>query len=127
MQLELIYLVLIIITPYVDLNVGAYHINSLVNYMIDLNIYLLIQHNDSLTTISPTQMETFEDLAVCDVARFLYEELKMFEGVETVYANIDMKLSDLQDKASRREEVINYIKDSYVSASYKHQPYILTI
>ena len=30
------------LTPYVDLNVGAYHINSLVNYMIDLNIYLLI-------------------------------------------------------------------------------------
>lgn len=93
----------------------------------NFNIYLLIQHNDSLTTISPTQMETFEDLAVCDVARFLYEELKLFEGVETVYANIDLKLSDLQEKAARREEVINYIKDSYVSASNKHQPYILTI
>ena len=73
------------------------------------------------------QMETFEDLAMCDVARFLYEELKMFEGLETVYANIDLKLADLQEKANRREEVINYIKESYVSASNKHQPYILTI
>lgn len=93
----------------------------------DFNIYLLVQHNDSLTTISPTQMETFEDLAVCDVANFLYQELKMFDGLETVYANIDLKLADLQDKAMRRDDVISYIKDSYVSASNKHQPYILTI
>jgi len=93
----------------------------------DFNVYLLIQHNDSLTTISPTQMETFEDLAVCDVARFLYQELKLFEGLETVYANIDLKLTDLQDMAMKRDDVINYIKDSYVSAANKHQPYILTI
>ena len=70
-------------------------------------------------------METFEALAECDVARFLYEELKLFDGLETVYANIDLKLADLQDKANRREDVINYIKDSYVSASNKHQPYII--
>lgn len=91
------------------------------------NLRLLVKHSNALTTISATQMETFEELATCDVARFLYEELKMFEGLETVYANIDLKLSDLQDKANRREEVISYIKDSYVSASNKHQPYILTI
>lgn len=97
--------------------------NSLRNFY----IRLLVKHSNSLTTISATQMETFEDLAMCDVARFLYEELKMFEGLETVYANIDLKLADLQEKANRREEVINYIKESYVSASNKHQPYILTI
>lgn len=91
------------------------------------SVYLLIQHSTALTTISATQMETFEDLAVCDVARFLYEELKLFEGLETVYANIDLKIGDLQEKAGRRDEVINYIKDSYVSTSNKHQPYILTI
>ncbi|MDD3121958.1 MAG: hypothetical protein PHC62_00415 [Candidatus Izemoplasmatales bacterium] len=93
----------------------------------NFNIYLLIEHSKSLTTITPTQMETFENLAVCDVASFLYEELKLFEGVETVYANIDLKLNDLQDKANKREDVINYIKESYVSASNKNQPMIMTI
>ena len=91
----------------------------------NFDLRILVKHNEALTTISPTQMETFEALAECDVARFLYEELKLFEGLETVYANIDLKLTDLQDKANRREEVINYIKDSYVSASNKHQPYII--
>ena len=93
----------------------------------NFNVIILVQHNSSLTTISPTQMETFEDLAICDVASFLYEELKMFDNLESVYASIDMKLSELQDRANRRDEVINYIKESYVSASNKHQPYILTI
>ena len=91
----------------------------------NFDLKILVKHNEALTTISPTQMETFEALAECDVARFLYEELKLFEGLETVYANIDLKLADLQDKANRREDVINYIKDSYVSASNKHQPYII--
>lgn len=30
------------LTPYVDVNVGAYYVNSLVDYMIDSNLYLLI-------------------------------------------------------------------------------------
>ena len=30
------------LTPYVDLNVGAYTVSSLVDYMIDINLYLLI-------------------------------------------------------------------------------------
>ena len=30
------------ISPYVDVNVGAYYVNSLVDYMIDINLYLLI-------------------------------------------------------------------------------------
>ena len=30
------------LTPYVDVNVGAYYVNSLVDYMIDTNLYLLI-------------------------------------------------------------------------------------
>ena len=30
------------LSPYVDVNVGAYYVNSLVDYMIDINLYLLI-------------------------------------------------------------------------------------
>lgn len=90
-------------------------------------IYLLVEHSPNLTTISPTQMETFESLAQADVANFLYKNLKYYEGLQTVYATIDLKLSDLETEAQKREEVINYIKESYVSASNQNQPYILTV
>ena len=72
-------------------------------------------------------METFESLAVCDVAGYLYNQLKFFEGLQTVYATIDLKLDSLREEYSKRDEVINYIKDSYVSASNMNQPMILCI
>ena len=39
-------------------------------------------------------------------------------------ATIDLKLQDLETEANKRDEIINYIKDSYVSASNANQPMI---
>jgi hypothetical protein len=78
-------------------------------------------------TIEPTKMETFEDLAVADVASFLYEELKYYDGVETVFAGTDVKIGDLQNKADKRADVIQYLKDTYVSPANKNQPIMYCI
>lgn len=90
-------------------------------------VTLFIKHASNLMTISPTMMETFEELATADVARFLYENLKYYDGLETVYANIDFKLSDLQDKASQRESIVEKLDESHVSAANKNQPLILCV
>lgn len=90
-------------------------------------IYVFLEHSPSLTTISATQMETFESLAQADVARFLYENLKYYDKLETVYASIDIKMDELLEEANKREEVINYIKDSYVSASNANQPLMMCL
>lgn len=92
----------------------------------NFNIDLLIKHADNLNTISPTQMETFEELAKADIAMFLYNELKYYEGLETVFSQIDIKLSELQDAASRREDIVQSLKDSYVSAANDNQPLMFT-
>ena len=91
------------------------------------HIWILVEHNANLTTISPTQMETFEQLAQADIAQFLYRYLKYYDQLQTVYATIDLKLQDLETEAAKRDEVINYIKDSYVSASNANQPIMWTI
>lgn len=80
-------------------------------------IEVLVKHAPNLMTISPTKMETFEKLAICDVASALYEYLKYYEGVDTVYANIDLKLDSLASKAGERDEVIQELKESYVGFS----------
>ena len=72
-------------------------------------------------------METFEQLAEADVARFLYENLKYYEGLETVYANMDLRISDLEERASRRDEIVEKLDDAHVSAANAHQPMIFTI
>lgn len=90
-------------------------------------IELLIKHSSNLMTIPPTMMETFEKLAIADIARFLYEELKYYDGLETVYANIELKLQDLEQKASARDEIVQYLDDTHVSAANSKQPLMFTI
>ena len=96
-------------------------------YMNDFDVFVLIEHNANLTTISPTQMDTFESLAMADVAGFLYNKLKLFQDLQTVFANVNIRIEDLQEQYQKREEIMNYIKESYVSAANKNQPLMLCI
>ena len=95
--------------------------------MDQIPITVFIKHAPNLKTIPPTMMETFEKLAEADVARFLYENLKYYDGLETVHASIDLKMSDLESKAAAREDVVNELKENYVSAANKHQPIMYTV
>lgn len=90
-------------------------------------ITLFIKHATNLMTISPTKMETFEQLAEADVARFLYENLKYYEGIETVHASIDMKMSELENKASKRDDIVQQLEDAHVSFANDGQPMIFTV
>lgn len=89
-------------------------------------VILLVEHK-SLSTISPTKMETFEALATADIANYLYMNLRYYDGLETVFLNIDLKLNELQEAANKRDQIIDYIKDSYISSSNDNIPYIWTI
>ena len=90
-------------------------------------IELFVKHPDNLKTIPPTQMETFENLALADVATFIYEDLKMFDNLETVFANVDLKLQSIEEKARNRERIVEELERNYVSAANKNQPIMLTI
>lgn len=88
---------------------------------------ILIKHSPNLMTIPATMMEIFEELAEADVAKFLYENLKYYDGIETVYANIDIKISDFESKSSKRDEIVQRLEDAHVSAANPHQPLMFTI
>ena len=90
-------------------------------------ISLFVKHADNLKTIPPTQMETFERLATADVATFLYEQLKMYDNLETVYANVDLKLSSLEEKARDRQQIVEMLDNTFVSAANRNQPAMMTI
>ena len=90
-------------------------------------LHILIKHAPNLMTIPPTMMETFEDLATCDVAGFLYGNLKYMDGLETVYANIDLKLDQLETEKNKREDIVQKLDEAHVSAANPNQPLILCV
>lgn len=108
---------------------NRFSLKGLGNTDYDLNqfsVILLVQHM-SLSTISPTKMEIFEALAQADIAKFLYMNLRYYDGLETAYVNIDLKLSELQDEMNKRENIIEKLQESYVSTSNDQCPIIWTV
>lgn len=97
------------------------------NYDLSSFVVLLLVQHSSLSTISPTMMNIFEQLAMADIAGFLYNNLKYYDNLETVYVNIDLKLSELQDWANKRDNIEDELKNSYVSAANWNQPMIMTV
>lgn len=87
-------------------------------------VNVLIEHKD-LATISPTKMNTFEALAQADVANFLYSNLKYYDGLETIYATVDLKLNDLSSEASKRDTIIEDLRNAYVTFSNVNEPLIM--
>jgi hypothetical protein len=72
-------------------------------------------------------MESFEALAQADLAHFLFMNLRYFDGLETIFVNIDLKLSELDSEAGKRDQIIEDLKNASVSASNANIPYIMTV
>lgn len=88
------------------------------------DIFVLLQHKD-LNTISPTKMEIFEQLAKSDVATLLCN-LKYYDGFETIFATVDLKISDLESESSKRDDIISKLDEAHVSYSNLAMPLIVT-
>ena len=91
------------------------------------HLLIFLTHRPDLTTIIPTQMETFEKLAQADIALYLHRYLEHYDGLSTVYADIDLKLAQLENEASKRDDIISKIEESYVSAANQNQPVMIMV
>lgn len=89
-------------------------------------VILLLEHKD-LNTISPTKMEVFESLCQADIANFLWKNLRYYDGLDTIYINIDLKLAELQDEASKRDQIIDKLEEAYVSPSNDSASLVWTV
>ena len=70
---------------------------------------------------------TFENLATADVATWLFQYLKHFEGIENAYATVNLKLDELEQQANRRQEIVDYLRENYVNPANTHQPIMFTV
>ena len=96
---------------------------GITTFMVDI----FVKHSMNLNTIEPTKMEVFEKLAAADVAIFLYNELKHYDNLETIFVNVELNLQDLQEKGNTRPDIENELKEGYVSAANTNQPMMYTV
>lgn len=93
----------------------------------EIPIDLFVNHPANLSTIPPTMMETFEKLAISDVASFLYAYLQHYDGLETVFANVDLKLSTIEKCASERDDIVRLLDEQHVNPANKNQPIMFCV
>lgn len=92
---------------------------DITKYLHIIPLEIFVKNYDNLSTISPTMMETFDDLATADVAIHLYNQLKFFDGLETIFSNVELKMDELKEYANMRRDVIQTLKDNSVSSGNK--------
>lgn len=92
----------------------------------NFTITLIVEHT-SLVTITPTKMPFFIDYCTALIARFLYQNLKYYDGLETSYINIDLKLNELQEFANTLDQLKEKMAESAVTWSNDNQPMIWSV
>lgn len=68
---------------------------------------LALMHDKNLASISPTEEESFFNLAVLDVKDMLYQTMKHYTDIQTAYGNINLKLDEWQNAASERKQLLD--------------------
>lgn len=94
---------------------------DIVKYYSNIKIELLVVHPKSLYTLSTSQLLLFKDLCTAKIAEFLYGYLKYYDGIESGYQTIDLKLDSIQDWKDRLDSIIEKIEESYISVSNKNE------
>ena len=100
---------------------------SPVNEYVNWPLVVFIEQPSNLLGISPTMMETFEQLCFADIAAYLYENLKWFDNLDTVFGTLDLKLDKLQEWENKREDIVNKLDEAHVSTANEHQTMIMTV
>ena len=89
-------------------------------------LVLLVEH-PGLWTISPTMMTQFRNLAKSDVATAIYETMKFFDNLDTVYGSLQLQMDTIQDWKSRRDDIVRELKEAAVSTANEYQPIMMTV
>lgn len=95
----------------------------------EIPVDLFVCHPSNLMTISPTMMETFERLAIDDVATALVAFLNNYSDLETVFATVDISkvMSRLERFADDRDDCVRYLDETHVSAANTNQPILYCV
>lgn len=89
------------------------HLYNVATMSSELSIEFAFEHHDNLTTIPYTAWESFYELALLDVKRFLYNSMKHYNELQTAYGTIMLRIDDWANAESERKDLLSVWSDSY--------------
>lgn len=78
-----------------------------------LTFKVAAEHLENGETISSTCYDSFMELATLDVKMFLYNTLKLYDGIQTAFGQINLKLDEYQSADNERTTLLNEWRDRY--------------
>ena len=79
-----------------------------------LRAVMCFSHDKSFQSITPTQQESFFKLASLDVKEGLYATVKHYEGIETAFGRIELKIDDWANAAQERKDLLSEWDETYL-------------
>ena len=67
---------------------------------------LMLLHDDSLSTIPPTAMTNFRELATLDLQEYIYNKYKRIQSIDAGVGTIELKIDEWQDAGSRKRDLL---------------------
>lgn len=89
------------------------HVYNLATTYGKLEIEIAYEHASNLSTIPMTAWESFYDLALLDIKRFLYNAMKHYTEIQSAFGTISLRIDDWQSAESDRKDLIERIRDVY--------------
>ena len=81
---------------------------------------LCYEHPHNLSTITDNIEDSFVELALCDVANFLYQNLRGYTTIETPIGSYQLPLDDWRSKGEERTELLTSYTET---AHYAYEPF----
>lgn len=89
------------------------YLYNLVTSNSEVEIEYALSHASNFSTITSTKWQSFYDLALLDVKKFLYNTMKHYSELQSAFGTINLKIDDWSNAESERNDLINTWKDAY--------------
>ena len=80
---------------------------------VPLTFKVACQHDPNGESIEDSCYDSFMQLAMLDVKQFLYNTLKLYDGIPTAFGNINLKIDDYQSAESDRNTLLDSWRDTF--------------
>ena len=81
-------------------------------------------HLPSFQSIPLSLKDEFFDLATLDVKKMLFPILKQYDSLNTPYGNIDLKINDLEEAESKRDELLDKFRSNFLKEPNRRKIWI---